>query len=199
MAHQILVKRSFAKKCLLAVTGFTVIAGLFAVGMAGGPPAMAQAQEMATQMKHYKSSEWKFELDIPKRWNSFPAVPSNSSREVIRFASFEDGTHVLIVFRGPNDPQVGLKESSEKLQEHLAKDGFSHFVTGETTIGSRRVMTLDFDKWMADKGGTWSCRTYMIINGTVQHNLGFGTNRRDFMFDLFDRMAKSFVSEEPPG
>jgi hypothetical protein len=143
-----------------------------------------------SKMKHYKSSgEWHFELDIPKRWNSFPPVPTNSPNEVIRFASHEDGNHLLIVFRNPYDP----------VQEHLAKDGFSNFVTGETTIGSRRVMTLDFDKWMADKGGTWSCRHYYVADGTVRYTLGFGANRRDAMFDLFDRMAKSFVSEESPG
>jgi hypothetical protein len=199
-AHQILIKLSFAKKCLLAVAGFAAIVGPFAIGFAGGPPAIAQAQE--SEMKHYNyksSGEWHFELDIPKRRNSFSAVPTNSTHEVIRFASFEDGTHVLIVFRGPNDPQVPAKASSDKLQENLVKDGFSNFVTGETTIGSRRVMTLDFDKWMPDKGGTWSCRHYYFIDGTVRYTLGFGTNRRDAMFDLFDRMAKSFVSEESPG
>jgi hypothetical protein len=201
MADQILVKLSFAKRCLLAVTGFAAIAGPFAAGLPGGLPAMARAQEMDTEMKHYnyKSSESKFELDIPKRWNSLPAVPSNSPREVIHFASFEDGTHLLIVFRSTYDPQLGLKATSDEVQEHLAKAGFSHFVTSETTIGSRRVMTLDFDKLMPEKGGTWSCRHYFVIDGTVRYTLGFGTNKRDAMFDLFDRMAKSFVSEESPG
>jgi hypothetical protein len=198
MADQILVKLSLAKKCLMAIMSFAAIVGPFAIGLAGGPLAIAQAQD--SEMKHYKSSgEWHFALDIPKRWNSFPVVPSNSPREVIRFALFEDGTHLLIVFRNPYDPQLGLKAISDEVQEHLAKDGFSNFVTGETTIGSRRVMTLDFDKWMADKGGTWSCRHYYVADGTVRYTLGFGANRRDAMFDLFDRMAKSFVSEESPG
>jgi hypothetical protein len=53
------------------------------------------------------------------------------------------------------------------------------------------VVTLDFDKPTPD-GGTWSCRLYFIIDGTLVYTLGFGTNKRDAMFDLYDRMAKSF-------
>lgn len=152
MANPIPVKLCLVKNCRMAIMGFAVIVGPFATGLAGSPPVIAQAQD--SEMKHYKSSgEWHFELDIPKRWNSFPAVPTNSPHEVIRFASFEDGTHVLIVFRHPYDPQLGPKATADEVQEYLTKQGFSNFVTGETTIGSRRVMTLDFDKWMPDKGG----------------------------------------------
>jgi len=57
-----------------------------------------------TEMKRYQSAEWNFTLDIPRRWNSFPPVSSNSPLEVIRFASKEDGTHLVIIFRGPRDP-----------------------------------------------------------------------------------------------
>jgi len=35
-----------------------------------------------TDMKHYESSDWNFALDIPRRWNSFPTVPTNSPYEV---------------------------------------------------------------------------------------------------------------------
>jgi hypothetical protein len=38
-------------------------------------------------MKHYTNSEWHFGLDIPEHWNAFPAAPTNSPNEVIRFAS----------------------------------------------------------------------------------------------------------------
>ena len=31
---------------------------------------------------------------------------------------------------------------------------------------------------------------------TLVYTLGFGTNKRDAMFDLYDRMAKSFTFEE---
>ena len=59
-------------------------------------------------MKHYKSSEWKFALDISKRWDSFPPVPTNSPYEVIRFASREDGTYLLIIFREPRNPKQAI-------------------------------------------------------------------------------------------
>lgn len=58
-----------------------------------------------TEMKRYESAEWNFALDIPKGWHSFPPVASNSPLEVIRFASKEDGTHLVIIFRGPRDPK----------------------------------------------------------------------------------------------
>lgn len=149
------------------------------------------------EMKRYNSKEWNFALDIAKRWNSFPAVPTNSPNEVIRFASHEDGNHLLIVFRHPYDPQQSPEAYSGQIQQYLEKSGFSNFVSGETTIGSRRVVTLDFDRLNPD-GSTWSCRHYFIIDETLVYTLGFGTNKRDAMFDLYDQMAKSFVSEESP-
>jgi hypothetical protein len=84
-----------------------------------------------------------------------------------------------------------------EIQKVLAKNNFSNFVAGETTIGSRTITTLDFDRPMANGGGAWSCRHYIIADGTLVYTLGFGTNTRDAMFDLYDRMAKSFTFEEP--
>lgn len=98
------------------------------------------------EMKRYKSSEWNFALDIPKRWNAFPPVSTNSPAEVIRFASREDGTHLVIIFRSPHDPQQSLREVSDQVQQTLASKGFGNFATAETTIGSRAVLMLDFDK-----------------------------------------------------
>src|SRR5207249_4878054 len=94
-----------------------------------------------TDMKHYQSSAWNFALDIPKRWNSFPPVPTNSPNEVIRFASQEDGTHLLIIFREPHDPKQPLKAASDRAQPILAKHGFGNFVSAETTIRSRVALT----------------------------------------------------------
>jgi beta-lactamase regulating signal transducer with metallopeptidase domain len=192
MSNQ-MIKLSLAKKGLIAIMGFAAIVGPFAVGLASGPSTIAQAQ--TSEMRHYKSSsEWRFELDIPKRWNSFPAVPTNSPNEVIRLASHEDGNHLLIVFRNPYDPQESPEAYSGRIQQSLEKNGFSHFVSGETIIGSKRVVTLDFDR-PTPNGGTWSCRHYFITDGTLSYTLGFGTTQRDAMFDRFDRMAKSFVFE----
>jgi DNA-binding transcriptional MerR regulator len=131
-----------------------------------------------------------FTLDIPKHWNSFPAVPTNSPYEVIRFASQEDGTHLLIIFREPHDPKQTLKEVSNQVQQTLAKHGFGNFVTAETTIGSKAALTLDFD--MPTDDGTWSCRHYSVAEGTLRYTLGFGTSNKVGMFELYDRMAKSF-------
>jgi glyoxalase superfamily protein len=141
-------------------------------------------------MKRYNSSEWNFALDIPERWNSFPPVLTNSPYEVIRFASHEDGVHVLIVFRQPYDPKNALRGYLEKVQQILVGKGFGNFVTASTTIGSKEALTLDFDKPQGD--GTWSCRQYSVAEGTLVFTLGFGTNKKARVLDLYDRMAKSF-------
>jgi hypothetical protein len=42
---------------------------------------------------------------------------------------------------------------------------------------------------------------HSVAGGTVLYSLGFGTgsrDARDAMFDLFDRIAKSFVPEQSP-
>ena len=143
-----------------------------------------------TVVKRYKSSEWNFALDIPKRWNSFPRVPTNSPNEVIRFASREDGTHLLIIFRQPHDPKQSLKQLSDQVQKVLASHGFGNFASAETSLGARAALTLDFDRPQGD--GTWSCRHYFLTEGTLGYTLGFGTTNKEGMFELYDRMAKSF-------
>jgi hypothetical protein len=74
-----------------------------------------------TDMKRYQSAEWQFALDIPRSWHSFPPVSSDSPLEVIRFGSKEDGTHLVIIFRGPRDPKQPLKEVSEPAQKKLVQ------------------------------------------------------------------------------
>jgi hypothetical protein len=144
------------------------------------------------ELKRYESSEWKFAIDTPTNWNRFPPVSSNSPYEVVRFQSIENGVHdLLIVFRSPRDPSKSPTEWLQEMQKVLEKGGFGNFVVGKTTIGSREVLTLDFDKASPD-GGLWSCRHYMISDGTLGYVLGFGTNQREQMADLQDRIAKSF-------
>jgi hypothetical protein len=165
-----------------------------------------------TEMKRYKSAEWNFVLDIPRRWNAFPPVSSNSPLEVIRFASKEDGTHLVIIFRGPHDPKKPLKEVRDQAQQILARQGFGNFTTTETAIGSRAALMLEFDRPQGERrgrwgrffgrwrqlwrrgrgGGTWSCREYFLAEGTLQYILGFGTTNKASMFELYDRMARSF-------
>jgi hypothetical protein len=161
----------------------------------------------ATEMKHYTSSEWSFALDIPKRWNSFPAVPSNSPYEVIRFASPEDGSHLLIVFREPHDPKTTLKQRSDEVQRRLASKGFGNFASAETSLNRGPALMLDFDKrqwdassalvlqgdqYVAVPDRTWSCRHYFLAQETLAYTLGFGTTNKAGMFELFERMARSF-------
>jgi Glyoxalase superfamily protein len=68
-----------------------------------GRPLPRETEVAEIAMKHYRSQEWDFSLDIPKRWNKFPPVSSNSPNEGIRFVSHE-GAHYCIAFRLPRDP-----------------------------------------------------------------------------------------------
>lgn len=151
-----------------------------------------------TGMKRYESAEWSFSLDIPSRWNAFPPVSTNSPYEVIRFASQEDGNHLIIIFRKPHDPKKSLKETSDQVRQVLTKAGFGNFVSAATTIGASAAMTLEFDKPQGE--GTWSCREYFVVEGTLSYTLGFGTNNKAGMFELYDRIAKSFeiLTKSPP-
>ena len=141
-------------------------------------------------MKRYKSTEWNFALDIPKRWHAFPPVSSNSPLEVIRFASREEGNHLVIIFRGPRDPSKPLGETCDQVRQILTRAGFGNFSTIETIIGPRAALMLEFDR--PQDGGIWSCWEYFLAEDTLQYTLGFGTNKKDSMFELYDRMARSF-------
>ncbi len=167
----------------------------------------------ATEMKRYRSAEWNFSLDIPRRWHSFPPVSSNSPQEGIRFASKENGNPLVIIFRGLRDPKKTLKEACDPVQHILAKQGFGNFTTTETIIGPRAALMLEFDRPYVEgqrrgrrgrfigrwtrlrrrkRGATWSCREYFVAEGTLQYTLGFGTTNKESMFELYDRMARSF-------
>ena len=71
---------------------------------------------------------------------------------------------------------------------------FSNFVSGKEKIGSKTMVTLDFDK--AAEASIWSCRHYFMIDGsTLAYVLGFGSTKWSDMNDLFGRMAQSFTIE----
>jgi hypothetical protein len=143
-----------------------------------------------TEMKRYTSAEWGFALDIPKSWHALPPVSGNSPAEVIRFASKKDGTHLVIVFRSLRHPNTPLKDICDQAQQKLANHNFGNFAITETRIEPREALVLEFDR--PQDQGTWSCREYFLAEGTLQYTLGFGTSARDNMFELYDRMAKSF-------
>jgi len=143
------------------------------------------------EMKRYQSIEWKFALDIPMSWHAYPPVCTNSPAEVIRFASKEEGTHLVIIFRWARDPKKTLMEGCDEVHQMLANKGFANFSTAETTIGTRPGLMMEFDR--PQDGGVWSCRQYFLAEGTLHYALGFGTSDKDRMFELYERMAKSFV------
>jgi Glyoxalase superfamily protein len=148
------------------------------------------------EMKRYASKEWNFALDIPARWNVIPAVVHNNPHELIRFGLHEDGVHNLIIFRNRYDPEKGQQAFIEFIEGFLVKAGFGNFVAAETTIGSSVVPTLDFDK-PDDKGDTWRVRHYFVFHGTVAYEVSFGTTEWHAMVGLFDRIAKTFVVDDP--
>jgi hypothetical protein len=167
----------------------------FSSAHAAEAPAAARSNADKVQMKHYMSAEWHFSLDIPRNWNAFPPVSSNSPFEVIRFISMEGGTHMLIVFRSADNPNEPLAKRAANAQATLAKQGFGNFTTAIAPVGSKSAATLDFDRKRED-GKTWSCREYFIDDGTLDYVLGFGTTDKVGMFDLYERMAQSFQTQE---
>jgi hypothetical protein len=163
---------------------------------AGGSAETSQDTDVKpVEMRHYKSAEWNFELDVPQTWNRFPPVSSNSPFEVTRFLSNENGVHNLIVFRNPYDPAKGVSAYVDQSEQSNEKAGFANFIRGETTIGSKAVMTLQKDMTLKD-GKRWYTRQYFITDGTVIYVLGFGTTNPDVMFPIDDRVAKTFVAND---
>src|ERR1035441_9828331 len=108
----------------------------------------------------------------------------------VAFRWLGGGNHLVIIFRWARDPKKPLREGCEQVQQILAGKGFANFSTIETTIGTRAALMMEFDR--PQDGGTWSCRQYFLAEGTLHYALGFGTNNKDRMFELYDRMAKSF-------
>jgi DNA-binding transcriptional MerR regulator len=141
-------------------------------------------------MQRYRSPDGTFALDIPTHWRPFPPVRTNSPLEVIRFASYRDGSHLLIIFRGRRGLGQTLEERCAQVQSILLDKGFGNFASAETAIGLRAARTLDFDR--PQGSSTWSCREYFLTAGQVTYTLGFGTTNKVAMFDLYDRIAQSF-------
>jgi len=145
-------------------------------------------------MKHYQNAEWNFALDIPKRWNAFPPVSSNSPAEVIRFISSEHGSNALIVFRNPVDSNVTQPAVVANVRQVLAKIGFGNFTTGEVTLGARKVLTLEANRAAPQGTGTLNIRQYYFFDGSVMWALGFASDVKDAnTVSLWDQMAQTFT------
>lgn len=194
MTKPVRAKLATGMRSLLIATAMFAVVGPLAAYVSRGGSAVA-AESGATEMRRYRNDQWKFELDVPTRWVVTPPVLSNSPAEVIRIGLKENGNHNLIVFRQAVGPSKTAKVLTDESQKFLARSGFSKFVSGETIVGSRKVMTLDFERSAPD-GDMWYCRHYIVVEDSIAYVLGFGTSNREAMFDLYDRMAKSFVFQE---
>jgi beta-lactamase regulating signal transducer with metallopeptidase domain len=196
MTNQVGTRLHFAKKCMLTAATAAAIAGPVAIGLALGPQSLARAQDAAagSSAQHYQNTEWNFGLDLPSGWNRFAPDLSASPHEVVRFGGGQGGKQLLIVFRNFFDAQKGLGGYITLDEQGLEKKGYMHFVTGEATLGSRHVMTLDFDKAEPD-GSTWSAHQYLFIQGSLLYTLSFGTNNTQptVLAPLEDRVATSFT------
>jgi hypothetical protein len=195
MTNQVGTKLHFAKKCLLSAAAAVAIAGPVAIGLALGPQSLARAQDAAAgnSAQHYQNAEWNFGLDLPSGWNRFAPDLSSSAHEVVRFGTGQGGKQLLIVLRNFFDTQKGLGGYITADEQVLEKKGYTHFVTGEATLGSRHVTTLDFDKAAPD-GSIWSTHQYLFIQGSLLYTLSFGTNNtQPTLTPLEDRVAMSFT------
>jgi hypothetical protein len=172
------------------------LAGPGAIGFALGPQGIARAQEAAAgnAAQHYQNTEWNFGLDLPGGWNRFAPDLSSSTHEVVRFGTGQGGKQLLIVLRNFFDTQKGLGACITADEHVLEKKGFTNFVTGEATLGSRHVTTLDFDKAEPD-GSMWSAHQYLFIQGSLLFTLSFSTNNIEAttLTPLQDRVATSFT------
>ena len=196
-----------------ALAGVGLVLSAPAVQVPGASPVLPALRDASAgsavaegrpeiQMKRYKNQVWRFALDIPVRWNAFPPGPALSSdevsgpSEVVRFLSSKAGDRSLaIVYRMPRNPAVDTAVTVKQLEATLSKSGFSNFVIGETKIGSRQVLTLDFEK-LHPGGETWRARSYYIVDGTLMYVLGFGATDGDAIAGLYDQMATSFTFED---
>ena len=198
MTNQVGMRLHFAKKCLLSAAAAAAIAGPVALGLALGPQSLAQAQDATAgnSTQHYQNTEWNFGLNVPSDWNRFPALLGESIHEVIRFSgSNQNGRELLIVFRNFFDTQKGLGAYITVDEQQLEKKGYTHFITGETTLGSRHVTTLDFDRTPPD-GSAWSYHQYLFVQGSLLYTLSFGTDSKQptTLTALEDSVATSFTS-----
>jgi beta-lactamase regulating signal transducer with metallopeptidase domain len=199
MTYQVSAKLHLAKKCLLSAVGLTAIAGPLALGLALGPQSLAQAQgETAggtngVTLRHYHNTDWNFGLDVPTSWNRFPPLLSQSPNELMRFVSSEQ--NVVSIYRSFFDAQKGFNTYLVAHEDFLQKKGDANFRTGQATLGSRQVVTLEYTRPTADGTGIWSFRQYFLIQGTVLYLLSFATPSSvpDTLIPLQDRIAQSFT------
>jgi len=132
---------------------------------------------------------------MPRSWTRIPAAKDDGPFILARFAPY-GRAQGLLIFRSPYDPQQTPTEFAARNQEGLTKRGFGNFVMGETTMGSQRVVTLDFDKAESSGKPHYNREYYFVVNDTMLYILCFHTADRDIMFPVYDKLARTFVSRE---
>ena len=195
MTNPILSKLPIAKRCLLSFAALIVIAAPIALGMTGGAGAALAAAKNSMEIKHYRNEEWKFELDIPKQWIVVPPVQA-TVRKSFDFIRKIAGSRRL--------DRLARNELSKSHPEVLQRCGSTSAGQGrvlEFRLGrdQHRIETRPDARLRSDPAR----REPLELSPLLRHRrrqlryvLGFGTSRRDAMFDTFDRVAKSFVFEE---
>jgi hypothetical protein len=161
--------------------------------LALGLAIMACAALADAGLRHYRSADWGFGLDIPVAWRGYPP-DRNSPAEIVRFYPDAPGISLLIVFRKTHDAKETLNEAFDSAERNLAKQGYAHFKRGQARLGEKAALTLDFDR--PTSAGTWSCREYFIFDESGDYVLGFGTSNRDGFFPLYERVANTFVVKD---
>jgi hypothetical protein len=147
-----------------------------------------------TPLRHYKSADWGFGIDIPQEWRGFPPNRMNSPNEIVRFYPPKPNTGELIVFRKPHDPKLADTQVIDTAEKILARGGYTHFVRGKAMLGAKSAITLDFDR--AGPIETQNVREYFIFDDGGDYVLGFGTVDPAGMFPLYERMARSFTIKD---
>jgi beta-lactamase regulating signal transducer with metallopeptidase domain len=205
MQSPILIRLSLVKKSLLAAAAGVVIVAPIGAGLWTDPVNARTGEANSVQVVHYIDNEWKFELDLPIHWRPLPSGSTINllSRQVMTFGTSDSTDRLLYVSRHTFDPsKENFKTILESAQQDMAQNGFVHFVPSESiTIGSKRAISLDFERAPKNGEGIWYCRNYYIIGSRGAYMLAFGARniaaaQRDAVFAIYDRMAKSFVFED---
>src|SRR5580658_1067563 len=158
------------------------------------PQTSDAATTESKAIKRHKNADFGFQLDIPNSWRVVPhALCCNG--EIVRFPSTNSShDYTLYIARFPHDPMQSPQAEAERVQQNLTKkELYSNLLTGQTTLGSEPVVTLDFDSLNGSRdGASHRVRDYFMISGTLLYILVFSTDR---MTDgVPDQVAGSFVA-----
>jgi beta-lactamase regulating signal transducer with metallopeptidase domain len=205
MQNPVITRLSLAKKSLLTAVAALVIAVPTAAGLWHGSGIARAGEVSSMQVVHYINNDWKFELDLPVHWMPLPSGSTVNllPRQVMSFGTSDTTDRLLTVSRHTFDPsKENFQTILDSAQQDMANNGFVHFVpSASTTIGSRRAISLDFERAPRSGEGVWYCRNYYIIGTHGAYMLQFGARnitaaQRDAVFKVYERMARSFVFED---